>query len=208
MTFLNAAVEYCNIFVHTFGRQKPKQTSDWNGRSGLQYRSAGPVAMVASMIDLLPVEAYTQLEASVSVQSLQQAVRECVRNSIDARSSDIYVRIDCAQLSMLVNDDGEGIGEADLASLGERGCTSSPTTSDTLLRSRGQTLGAIAASSLLEIISKRRGHFQTWRKVFAGRQGSSISLAQRQQPYQGTSVWVPELLSYHPVRRRQLLMDR
>ena len=164
--------------------------------------------MVASMIDLLPVEAYTQLEASVKVQSLQQAVRECVRNSIDARSSDIYVRIDCAQLSVLVKDDGEGISEADLASLEERGCTSGATTPDTLLRSRGQTLGAIAASSPLEIVTKKRGQFQTWRKVFAGRQGSSISLAHHQQPSQGTTVWVPEFLSYHPVRRRQLLMDR
>ena len=70
---------------------------------------------------------------------------------------------------------------------------------------RGEALASLAETSVLEIVSKARGAFETHRKVLQGGKVAKQGLAMEQRNRQGTTVAVMDFLFNRPVRRKQLL---
>ena len=144
------------------------------------------------MIRPLPEPVVNSLRASCTVRCLDNAVEECINNSIDAKANSIAVCItdDSAQIV----DNGEGIAKADFQLLGHWHCTSKELPRDRVatLGFRGDALAAIATVAVLKITSKHARAFETISKVLEGGKTVQCGLARLQQRRQGTTVCIRE----------------
>lgn len=155
-----------------------------------------------------------KLRSGCTIQSLSQAAEECVCNSIDAGARHIYVQLIPGALSLVVTDDGHGIGDLSIPSVAQPHATSKQTTEGQLgsglrtLGYRGTALASMALAGRLDITSKAAGAFETHTKSLRCGKLVFQGLATEQWRTQGTVVHLSDFLCDQPVRLRQLTTAR
>ena len=139
-----------------------------------------------------------------SLSCLLGVIQDLVVHSAESGAVKVEIRVDCVHLSVQVEDDGAGYSKAELDCL--FGSTASHSVKRTDQRSWQHTFAAIAAVCPLEITSRKKGDFLTWRADFDGT-SQRLCIAQKQRERCGTSIAVKSFMAYQPLRRRQLLQS-
>ena len=167
----------------------------------------------AQQIRQLPAALAAKLRAPLVINSLAQAVEELAANSVDAQATVVRVQVDLSSFSLTVKDDGHGVDQASINSLATRHATSKLqdlrqlSSGVTTLGFKGEAMASIADMSLLQIISKARGSFETHTKLLKGGKVVQQGLANEQRQKTGTTVCVKDFMFNQPVKRRQYLQS-
>lgn len=74
-----------------------------------------------STIRPLPSDVAAKIKSSTSITHLTGVIVELVKNSLDAHSHTVFVTVDFARGSCVVEDDGDGIAPAEFQSHGGLG---------------------------------------------------------------------------------------
>ena len=153
-----------------------------------------------------------ELRSQTAVTGLARLVEELVCNSIDAQATNIVVELDAGLLHVRVQDDGIGIPPDSLSLLAQKACSSKLKAKQQLSQAgtlgfKGEALASIADSSILEVISRAAGSFETHSKLLRNGEVLKHGLALEQWRFQGTVVNVKDFLFNQPVRRKQLVQS-
>ncbi|KAF9277829.1 DNA mismatch repair protein [Linnemannia elongata] len=149
-----------------------------------------------------------ELRASLVVNSLEQCISELIQNSIDANATSIEVKVDVAGHSLQVSDNGDGILPADMALIGARYATSKCSSLQDLNRIttygfRGEAVAAIIEMSLVDILSRPRGHEHVYSTIFKGGDKLFCGPSSKYPRFtHGTTISVRDLFYKFPVRQR------
>lgn len=116
-------------------------------------------------VSVLPLEVVQRIASGEVISDYTSVVQELVENSLDAKSTDIKIDVDISSRSVIVSDNGEGIGAVeDLLKVTQCNATSKLSNLDefesgvSTLGFRGQGLWAVAASTESLTISSRPSH--------------------------------------------------
>ena len=161
-------------------------------------------------IQILPDEVASQIAAGEVVERPASVVKELLENALDARASQITIRIEQAGRRLIeVSDDGAGIPSNEMALALARHATSKLRSADDLfhivtLGFRGEALASIASVARLTLISKTHdGTIGARLQVEGGRIGA---LEQTGVP-SGTLIRVEDLFYNVPARLKFLKQD-
>ncbi len=161
-------------------------------------------------IQILPDEVASQIAAGEVVERPASVVKELLENALDARASQITIRIEQAGRRLIeVSDDGAGIPADEMALALARHATSKLRSAEDLfhiatLGFRGEALASIASVSRLTLVSKTHdGKVGARLQVEGGRIGS---LEQTGVP-SGTVIRVEDLFYNVPARLKFLKQD-
>ena len=161
-------------------------------------------------IQILPDEVASQIAAGEVVERPASVVKELLENALDARASQITIRIEQAGRRLIeVSDDGAGIPSDEMALALARHATSKLRSADDLfhivtLGFRGEALASIASVARLTLISKTHdGTIGARLQVEGGRIGA---LEQTGVP-SGTLIRVEDLFYNVPARLKFLKQD-
>ena len=147
------------------------------------------------------------------ISSLSSAVKELLENSLDARASNIQIRLSEMGLTGIeVKDNGVGIPRDDCEPglLCQRYCTSKLFSLEDLLRIsqygfRGEALNSIClVSGALEITTKTADDPLAIKIAFQGSRAEQSTREFLHHPSQGTTVLIKNLFAPVPVRRQAL----
>lgn len=158
-------------------------------------------------INLLPSEIYNKISAGEVVENPASIVKELVENSIDAASTNIVVEIvDGGITSVIVSDNGHGIGKDYIAQAFLPHATSKISTSEDLenistLGFRGEALPSIAAVSSVQIKTKSIEEAIGVKYSIKGGVGGEISNIDCNT---GTTIEVRNLFFNTPARQKFL----
>lgn len=167
----------------------------------------------AQQIKQLPAALAARLRAPLVINSLAQAVEELAANSVDAQATVVRVQIDLSSLSLSVKDDGHGVDQDSLTSIAVRHATSKLqdlnqlSSGVTTLGFKGEAMASMADMSLLQIMSKAKGSFETHMKLLKGGKVIKQGLANEQRQKTGTTVCLKDFMFNQPVKRRQYLQS-
>jgi DNA mismatch repair protein MutL len=166
--------------------------------------------MSTTRIRRLSERLVNRIAAGEVIERPAAAVKELVENALDAGATRVSVTLQGGGIDrILVQDDGHGMGAADLALAVERHCTSKLDDDNlvriTTLGFRGEALPSIGAAARLEITSRpaSAGHGNRIR-VEGGRVGPVEPAAAAP----GTRVDVSDLFFATPARRKFLKSAR
>ncbi|RKK01457.1 DNA mismatch repair endonuclease MutL, partial [Teichococcus wenyumeiae] len=157
-----------------------------------------------NVIRLLPPGTADRIAAGEVVERPAAAVKELVENALDAGARHVSVVLEGGGLTrILVEDDGIGMGPADLELAVERHATSKLPDEATLfaiqtLGFRGEALPSIAAVARLTITSRAAGGDAHRLSVEAGRKGEVTPASGAP----GTRIEVRDLFFATPARRK------
>lgn len=158
-------------------------------------------------IEILPADVARRIAAGEVIERPASVIRELIDNSIDAGASSIEIRWDGGGIeSMLVRDDGRGMGMDDLALCPREHATSKIRTIEDLehttsLGFRGEALASISAVSELTITSALPEESRAHRlRVDFGEERDVETVAGPP----GTTVEVRRLFANLPARRNFL----
>lgn len=158
----------------------------------------------------LPETLINRIAAGEVVERPSAAVKELVENALDAGASRIDVVLrDGGRGLIAVQDNGKGMGPADLELAVERHATSKLPDDDLLavqfLGFRGEALPSIASVSRLSLTSRARGADEAWTlTVEGGAKGALMPAALGE----GTRVEVRDLFYATPARLKFLRATR
>lgn len=165
--------------------------------------------MSAAGIRCLDAHESTRVRSACALPRLAAIVEELVLNALDAGAIDVHAQVDTAAFTVSVRDNGHGIGEAGLRVIGERHATSKLASIADLDRLstfgfRGEALHALAAISVLEIVScsMETPHI-TNTVIFHHGKRLSIGAA-RESRSVGTTVTARDCFSNRSVSRKML----
>ncbi len=136
-------------------------------------------------------------------------VKELIENAIDANATSILVEIERGgKHSIRVTDNGHGISKEDISLAPIRHTTSKITSLEEVYLThtfgfRGEALGSICHVARCEILSNAEGHFGYRVIAYQG----AISAPEPVPHTIGTTIWVKELFSDMPVRKKFLKSD-
>lgn len=168
---------------------------------------------LVQQIKQLPASLAAKLRAPLVINNLAQAVDELAANSVDAQASVVHILVDLSSLSLTVKDDGHGVDQASFNSLAVRHATSKLqdlrqlSSGVATLGFKGEAMASMADTSLLQIISKAKGSFETNMKLLKGGKVVKQGLANEQRQKTGTTVCLKEFMFNQPVKRRQYLQS-
>ncbi|OAA57645.1 vacuolar protein sorting protein [Niveomyces insectorum RCEF 264] len=162
-------------------------------------------------IQRLPGDVAVQLKSTVTVTSLNGTACGLLRNALDAGATRITISVDYARGGCVVEDNGVGIAAAEFlpsGGLGKLHCTSKYPRATGVHGWNGTFLAAVAALSLLSVVSRCRGHDAQNALIV-----HNSNVLRRYVPLpsgmkmaaptpQGTSVSVRDLFGCMPVRAR------
>ncbi|MDW8399573.1 MAG: DNA mismatch repair endonuclease MutL, partial [Acetobacteraceae bacterium] len=160
----------------------------------------------AAAIRLLPQATADRIAAGEVVERPAAAVKELVENALDAGARRVSVSLEGGGIArIVVEDDGAGMGPADLSLAVERHATSKLPDEETLfaiatLGFRGEALPSIGAVSRLTLTSRAAGGAAHAITVEAGRKGE----VRPASGPPGTRVEVADLFFATPARRKFL----
>eukprot|EP00803_Ostreobium_quekettii_P008063 evm.model.scf_392.3 EVM.evm.TU.scf_392.3 scf_392:11745-17274(-) len=164
-----------------------------------------------SAVAPLPPGAIGQIRSGTRIVSMADAVEAVVKNSLDAGAGAIDVMVDPAKGSFTVEDDGAGVPFGSIDALGTWHCTSAsqgirPGNANPGFR--GVSLAAIGEVSLLRVVSRARGQFETVAKTIRGGKVLESGVSAEPQGCSGTRVSVRDFLYNRPVRQKLHLCHR
>ncbi|KAF9125780.1 DNA mismatch repair protein [Mortierella sp. 14UC] len=120
----------------------------------------------------------------------------------------VEVKVDVAGHSLQVSDNGDGISPTDMARIGTRYATSKCSSLQDLNRIttygfRGEAVAAITEMSLVDIVSRRKGHEHVFSTIFKGGDKLFCGPSSKYPRFShGTTVSVRDLFYKFPVRQR------
>ncbi|MCA1757123.1 MAG: DNA mismatch repair endonuclease MutL [Bacteroidales bacterium] len=159
------------------------------------------------IIKLLPDSVANQIAAGEVIQRPASVVKELTENAVDSGATEITILIkDAGRTVIQVTDNGSGMSETDARLCFERHATSKITSADDLFAIhtkgfRGEALASIAAISMVELKSRKRGD-ETG--TFISISGSKVEKQEQVACQEGTSVSVKNLFYNVPARRKFL----
>jgi len=159
-------------------------------------------------IHTLPDNLINKIAAGEVVERPASVVKELVENSLDAGASRIEIQLeDGGKKSILVRDNGSGIGRDELKLAISRHSTSKIQTDEDLFRIqtmgfRGEALASIASVSKLKITSKLQNSNDSARELLI-EGGKTISEEDAGHP-EGTTISVKYLFYQTPARLKFL----
>ncbi|KAM0793500.1 hypothetical protein ACM66B_000939 [Microbotryomycetes sp. NB124-2] len=149
------------------------------------------------------------LRSAVVIPSVPTALLELVRNAIDAGATRVDCTINLDRWTIKCDDNGRGIDAHELdkvarggADVLDRGWTSKHDQDTTTFGFRGEALASLAGLGVLEIVTRTRDARESLGLlVRAGERLHQGTSSVHKSSY-GTTVWVRDMYSQFPVRRR------
>ncbi|MFV0430974.1 MAG: DNA mismatch repair endonuclease MutL [Alphaproteobacteria bacterium] len=159
---------------------------------------------------ILPDHLVNQIAAGEVIERPSAAVKELVENAIDAKATQIEIRIRDGGRSLIsVSDDGKGMTSDELSLAIQRHATSKLDNEDLLhiqtMGFRGEALPSIASVARLKIISRTSDSENAWEINVNAGQSSGVQPSARSQ---GTLVEVSDLFYATPARLKFLKTTR
>lgn len=162
------------------------------------------------MIKRLGRDVVSQVRSGVALTSISQCVEELVLNSLDAGSTCITIDVDICCASVEVSDNGTGMRQCDLKSMGNRYFTSKCHSLSDLENAgsygfRGEAVASLSKTcEKLEIISRHKTSYRTFCKL--ARRGRDMGVYESASPRSrhGTTVSAHGIFHSLPVRRKLL----
>jgi len=152
----------------------------------------------------MPIELANKIAAGEVVQRPASAVKELLENAIDAKATEIEVKIKSSGSSLIhVSDNGTGMNSTDALQCFERHATSKITSSEDLenirtLGFRGEALASIAAIAQVSLKTKRKDDTEG---TFVRIEGGEVVESSPCATTQGTIVDVRNIFFNVPARR-------
>ncbi|APR98476.1 DNA mismatch repair endonuclease MutL [Wolbachia endosymbiont of Folsomia candida] len=162
-------------------------------------------------IILLDTKTINRIAAGEVVERPASVVKELVENAIDAKSTEIEIKIESGGRNLItIIDDGNGIGKGDLELAFMRHATSKLSDNELIeikyLGFRGEALPSIAAVSRMKLSSKASGADEVWSISYEG--GEKIGEITPCSLSQGTQIEVRDLFFATPNRLKFLKTER
>ena len=156
-------------------------------------------------IRVLDAASASQLRSAQECTSVAHALEELVVNALDAQATEVHCVLDVPGFSMAVRDNGCGMSADELGLVGDRHATSKLEAGADAFGFRGAALHALAAASLLEIVSRRAGAPASATHATVLRLGQRLHIGPAQEVRApGTTVSARDLLVSRPVQRKRL----
>ncbi|WP_410542968.1 DNA mismatch repair endonuclease MutL [Wolbachia endosymbiont of Tetranychus urticae] len=162
-------------------------------------------------IILLDTKTINRIAAGEVIERPASVVKELVENAIDARSSEIEIKIESGGRNLItVTDNGNGIEKEDLELAFMRHATSKLSDSELIeikhLGFRGEALPSIAAVSRMKLSSKANGADEAWSISYEG--GEKVGEVILCSLLEGTYIEVRDLFFATPNRLKFLKTER
>ena len=161
-------------------------------------------------IRLLPEALVNQIAAGEVIERPAAVVKELVENAIDAGAGQITVTLrDGGKALIAVEDDGVGMGEAELRLAVQRHATSKLPDDDLVhigsLGFRGEALPSIGAVARLSLTSRARGGAEAWSLTV---EGGAVGTPKPAAQPKGSKIEVRDLFYATPARLKFLKSAR
>jgi DNA mismatch repair protein MutL len=160
-------------------------------------------------IQILSNDVIDQIAAGEVVERPAHLIKELIENSLDAGASYVHIDFHLGGQKVKVTDDGKGIVKDEMPLAFARHATSKIRKSDDLWQLgtfgfRGEALASLAAVSKIKLTSRTEGALDAF--IIEGEFGK-FSPVQKSGGNKGTTIWVDELFSNVPARKKFLKSD-
>lgn len=162
-------------------------------------------------VRVLPEEIIAKIAAGEVIERPASVIKELLENSIDSGATRIELQLkDAGKTSIVIKDNGCGIGREDLETIFQRHATSKIETLDDLfnihsLGFRGEALYSIAAVSDIVLQSKTADQPEGWQIHTRGGQKQAVKPCAFND--HGTHIEIKELFFNTPARKKFLKTD-
>jgi DNA mismatch repair protein MutL len=213
MSFFISAEFYSKIIIHIINRLNNKEF--YSLKVIPQYLISLLLKqkcnlLMPDIIKLLPDSVANQIAAGEVIQRPASVVKELMENAVDAGAGKINVIIkDSGKTLIQVIDDGYGMSETDARLSFERHATSKISSASDLFAIntkgfRGEALASVAAVSMVELKTRKKGTETGTRVVI---NGSRVEVQEPCSSPEGSSFSVKNLFYNIPARRKFLKSD-